>query len=110
MTVRGMFGGYGLYCGETFFGIIFKGRLYLKTDETARLAYRQRGMKPFRPNATQTLSSYYEVPPDIIEDDGQLAAWAEQAIRVKIQGTAKGKRIFNGASCARDPWRDGRPA
>jgi len=76
-----MFGGYGLYRGEAFFGIIHKGRLYFKTDETSRTAYRERGMKPFRPNARQMLKTYYEVPIDVMEDAEQLAAWAAQASR-----------------------------
>lgn len=29
---RAMFGGYGLYLGEDFFGIVYDGRLYFKTD------------------------------------------------------------------------------
>ena len=31
LTHRAMFGGYGLYCGRVFFGIVHKGRLYFKT-------------------------------------------------------------------------------
>jgi len=62
VTCRAMFGGYGLYQGETFFGIIHKSRLYLKTDERTRSAYLKQGMKPFRPNRKQTLKTYYEVP------------------------------------------------
>lgn len=54
---RAMFGGYGLYHGKVFFGIIYKGRLYFKTDSTTRLAYLKRDMKPFRPNAKQTLKT-----------------------------------------------------
>jgi DNA transformation protein and related proteins len=80
VEARRMFGGYGLYQDETFFGIIFKGRLYFKTDETTVAAYRKKKMKPFRPNSTQTLRSYYEVPVEIIEDDHRLGAWAEAAI------------------------------
>jgi DNA transformation protein len=79
VTCRAMFGGYGLYRREVFFGIIHKGRLYFKTDEATRKDYNERGMKPFRPNAKQTLKSYYEVPVDIIEDQEQLTAWAERA-------------------------------
>jgi len=37
-------------------------------------------MKPFRPNAKQTLKTYYEVPLDIIEDRDQLSTWAKMAI------------------------------
>lgn len=77
---RPMFGGYGLYWADAFFGIIHKGRLYFKTDSTSLGDYRQHGMKSFRPNARQTLKSYYEVPADIIEVQEQLVSWAERAI------------------------------
>lgn len=79
VACRAMFGGYGLYQGEVFFGIIHKGRLYFKTNEKSRAAYRERGMKPFRPNRKQTLKTYYEVPVDVMEDTGQLTDWASRA-------------------------------
>ena len=44
-----------------------------------RAPYVKKGMKPFRPNARQTLKTYYEVPVDIIEDHAHLMGWAEQA-------------------------------
>lgn len=80
LMCKAMFGGHGLYQGETFFGILNKGRLYLKTNATTQAAYRSRGMQPFRPNGKQVLRHYYEVPVDILEDAEQLRAWAEQAI------------------------------
>ena len=79
LTHRAMFGGYGLYCGRVFFGIVQKGRLYFKTNATTAPRYRERMMKPFRPNAKQTLNSYYEVPVDVLEDAGELTIWAQQA-------------------------------
>ena len=82
VTCRAMFGGYGLYHGEVFFGIVHKGRLYSKTDDASRETYRTRGMKPFRPNRKQTLRTYYEVPVEVMEDAGQLVAWAGQAARL----------------------------
>ncbi len=82
VTCRSMFGGYGLYRGEVFFGIIHKGRLYFKTDDAGRETYRARGMKPFRPSVRQTLKTYYEVPVEIVEDADQLIAWARQATRL----------------------------
>jgi len=81
VACRSMFGGYGLYRGGVFFGIVHKGRLYFKTNETSRAAYREHGMKPFRPSAKQTLKTYYEVPVDVMEDAEQLVAWAGQAAR-----------------------------
>jgi DNA transformation protein and related proteins len=79
LTHRAMFGGYGLYQRETFFGIIYEGRLYFKTDGTTRAAYVTRNMKPFRPNPKQTLKTYYGVPVDVLEDAGELTKWAQQA-------------------------------
>ena len=79
VSCRAMFGGYGLYQGEVFFGIIHKGRLYFKTDDRTRSAYVAQDMKPFRPNTKQTLKIYYEVPVDLIEDQEQLIAWAARA-------------------------------
>lgn len=79
MEFRRMFGGYGLYRSDVFFGILYKGRLYFRTDDTSRQAYVDRGMQPFRPNMKQTLKNYYEVPPDIVEDSKALVAWAREA-------------------------------
>ncbi|MBX3334204.1 MAG: TfoX/Sxy family protein [Nitrospira sp.] len=79
LTCRAMFGGHGLYQHTTFFGIIHKGRLYFKvTPETIR-RYTEQGMKPFRPNAKQTLKSFYEVPIDVLEDTEQLVTWAAES-------------------------------
>jgi DNA transformation protein len=80
VTARAMFGGHGLYRGAVFFGALHQGRLYFRTDATSRAAYLARGMGPFRPNAKQTLASYYEVPPDILEDSELLADWARIAL------------------------------
>lgn len=77
---RAMFGGNGLYFDGAFFGIIFKGRLYFKTDSSTAAEYIKRGMQSFRPNAKMTLKTYYEVPVDVIEDSDQCTVWAKKAI------------------------------
>jgi DNA transformation protein len=82
VEARSMFGGHGLYHERVFFGIIAGGRLYFKTDETTRGEYEDRGMGPFRASQKQTLTSYYEVPVDVLEDDEELAAWARRALAV----------------------------
>jgi DNA transformation protein len=82
VTCRAMFGGYGLYQGDIFFGIIHKGRLYFKTNARSRPEYKACGMKPFRPNPRQTLKTYYELPVDVMEDRDQLKHWARRAIGV----------------------------
>ncbi|HYT62110.1 MAG TPA: TfoX/Sxy family protein [Haliangiales bacterium] len=77
---RAMFGGHGLYAGDVFFGIVYQGRLYFRTNPATRGEFVRRGAQPFRPNEKQTLNSYYEVPADVIEDRRQLADWARRAI------------------------------
>jgi len=81
VACRAMFGGHGLYRDGAFFGILFKGRLYLRTSPITRKEFVRRGMKPFRPSARQTLRSYYEVPADVLEDRESLRRWAERAAR-----------------------------
>lgn len=75
-----MFGGHGLYLRGVFFGIIYKRALYFKVDDSTRDQYLERGMAPFRPNAKQTLKSYYQVPAEVLENPKTLAAWAVQAV------------------------------
>ena len=81
IDARRMFGSLGLYRRDTFFGIISRGHLYLKTDDATRPTYEARGMEPFRPSPRQTLKHYYEVPIDVLEDPETLAAWVDEAIR-----------------------------
>ena len=79
LTGKAMFGGYGLYHRASFFGIVYKGRLFFKTNHMTQPMYRSRGMQSFRPGARQTLARYYEVPVDILEDRRELTAWAQHA-------------------------------
>lgn len=86
LECRAMFGGFGLYANGKFFGLLLKGRLYFKTSEATREAYLERGMKPFeppfRPKSKQKLSSYLEVPADVIENATQFESWAREAVAV----------------------------
>jgi len=79
VEARRMFGGHGLYQDETFFGIVHKGKLFFKIDETTIGEYSKRKMRPFRPNGKRTLESYYQVPAEIIEDADGLRQWAVNA-------------------------------
>jgi DNA transformation protein and related proteins len=82
ISSRPLFGGHGVYWNDVIFGILFRGRLYFKVDEGSKGDYLARGMGPFRPNEWQTLKSYYEVPPEVLDDQEPLLSWAREAIRV----------------------------
>jgi DNA transformation protein len=79
VEARAMFGGYGLYRDGSFFGIISKGRFYMRTSPLTRPNYVKAGTKPFRPSVRQTLRSYYEVPQEVLDDASTLARWVEEA-------------------------------
>jgi DNA transformation protein and related proteins len=79
VTARSMFGGNGLYSGGLMFGIVYDDALYLKVDDDNREGYLDAGSEPFSPNERQTLTSYYEVPSDIV-DSVALVDWADAAI------------------------------
>ena len=81
LRCRAMFGGYGLSQNQTFFGIIHKGRLYLKVNEITRSQYLDHGMKPFRVSPKRTLPAFFEVPVEVLEDADMLKTWAAQTLR-----------------------------
>ncbi len=90
ISSRRMFGGIGIYQATTFFAIIDDGRLYFVTDDVTRPAYVDRGMKPFQYAPGKFIHTYYEVPVDVLEDDGALCEWARAA--VAAQGRRKTKK------------------
>ncbi len=79
LRCKRMFGGYGLYYGEQFFGILHDGRLYFKINPATLADYVRYQAAVFTPSTKQVLKNYREVPVDILEDAGQLAAWARRA-------------------------------
>jgi|SRR5690242_16656126 len=83
LKVRPMFGGHGLYIGQSFFGIVHKGSLYMRTDEASRLDYVKAGSRPFNPKGEVELHRYYEVPAHVLEDSEELVAWAKRASKTR---------------------------
>jgi DNA transformation protein and related proteins len=81
---RSMFGGYGIYSGDAFFGIIYEGALYLKTSKETLPEYLEEEMKPFQPSRKQTLKAFYEVPSGILEDREVLMEWVEKAVSAAL--------------------------
>jgi DNA transformation protein len=87
ITSRSMFGGKGLYFGGTFFGVIFDGVLYFRTDGETRAAYIERGMAAYqpthRPRGPKTVDRNFQVPPDILADPALLCDWALRAAKAR---------------------------
>ena len=85
VSARKMFGGAGLYCDGTMFGLIADDVAYLKVDDSNREDFVKAGSLPFDPypdKAKTTVMSYYEIPADVLESRDLLAEWAERSLAV----------------------------
>jgi DNA transformation protein and related proteins len=76
---RAMFGGYGLYLGDSFFAVVDEGRVYFRVTDETRRDYIEAGMKPFEPWPGHVMPGYYEVPPQVWDDDVLRLEWARRA-------------------------------
>lgn len=83
VRARKMFGGYGLYLEDQFFGVISDGRVYFRTDAASRADYVARGMgafqPPMRPRGPKTVGRNFEVPGDVLLSDDLLREWSLRA-------------------------------
>ena len=81
LKFRRMFGGFGIYADEVFFGILHKEKLYFRTSDQTKKRYEEAGMEVFiAPGSKKALKHYYEVPLSVIEQRGELAEWAREAV------------------------------
>lgn len=85
VSARRMFGGAGLYCDGTMFGLISDDVAYLKVDDTNREDFVKAGALPFNPypdKVKTAVMSYYEIPADVLENPDELARWAERSLAI----------------------------
>lgn len=89
LSSRPMFGGIGLYCGSRIFGIVFRGALYLRADESMRAALAREGARPFCPYRGRTVAAYWELPAAVMGDKRRVRAWARRAIAASDAAAGK---------------------
>ena len=81
LRARPMFGGFGLYADDVFFGILAADVLYLKVDDSNRRDYETVRAEPFHPFENRPMSmSYYAVPTSVLEASPTLTAWVQRSI------------------------------
>lgn len=81
VRARAMFGGYGIYLGELAIGLVADDVFYLKADDGNRPEFEALGLGAFSYSrqGREIVMSYFEVPPDAIDDPDELCRWARQA-------------------------------
>jgi DNA transformation protein len=81
VTSKRMFGAVGLYADSVFFAIIDDDTLYYKVGDASRARYVDAGSKAFQPYGDGSYSmSYFELPPDVLEDEERLREWTREAV------------------------------
>jgi len=96
VSARAMFGGHGLYLGEEFFGMTWKGRLWLRTDDRSRGEYEALGSEPIPFGNDPAGNVYWSVPEDVLEDARRLREWARAAAATPRPGRRGGRRSTRG--------------
>lgn len=82
LRVRGMFGGFGIFLGDTMFTLIADDVLYLKIDDQSLADFEDAGAEPFTytRGGKAMHMSYYTAPDGALEDSETLYPWAERAV------------------------------
>ena len=84
ITARRMFGGAGLYRDGKMLGLVANNVAYLKVDETNKDKFLAAGSLPFKPYPDKpTTMSYFEIPPDVLENPEDLIAWAKESLSIQ---------------------------
>lgn len=88
VSARRMFGGVGVYFDGTFFAIIARGTIYLKTSEESCARFAAEGAAPFsyttKAGRTQ-LTSYWRLPDRLLDEADELREWARASIEAARQ-------------------------
>jgi DNA transformation protein len=88
VAIRPMFGGAGVYCGDTMFGLVEDDVLYLRVDDGNRGEFIAAGSEPFtyaRGDGQRIAMSYYRAPDHLLDDGAELLAWAKRALAAALR-------------------------
>ena len=94
VRARAMFGGYGLYSGETFFGLVADDAVYFKVDEITQGDYERAGSQPFayKAGSKDVTMAYWQVPADVLDDPELIADWADKACAAARRSKTAGRK------------------
>lgn len=91
VTIRRMFGGYGVYHDGVMFALVADDVLYLKSDAGTADMYESRGLGRFQYNKNGRVvsMSYCEAPEEVFDDREEAAEWARRALDAALRSRAK---------------------
>jgi DNA transformation protein len=93
VTVRRLFGGAGIYAGDTMFALVHDGVIYLKVDTQSADVFDRENLAAFSyatRDGKRGLMSYRRMPDRLYDDPDELAVWARAAMAAaQRSGSAK---------------------
>ena len=107
ISIRRMFGGAGVYCNGTMFGLIDGDALYLKVDDTNRPDFQAEGLRPmvYDAKGKPIEMSYWRAPERLLDDPDEMLDWARKSIAVSLRnrkaGSAKPSATGHGKATSR---------
>lgn len=82
VRIRRMFGGHGVFDGDTMFALEVGGEIYLKTDAQTQGRFAEAGCAPFtyRKQGRDQAIGYWSLPAEAFDDPSALRLWTGLAV------------------------------
>ena len=90
ISVRKMFGGYGIYHDGLMFALVADDTLYLKVDDSTKQQFIDKDLSPFEYHKSGKiiLMPYYLAPEEIYDDPDEAVYWARLAFQAALNSKA----------------------
>jgi len=91
VTMRKMFGGYGIYRNGLMFALIADNELYFKADQETAEFFANYGSSPFTYDNGRKLvkMSYWKVSDEVLEDQDMIKKWMDMAYNAAVKAKKK---------------------
>jgi DNA transformation protein len=96
VTVRRLFGGAGVYAGDTMFALVHDGVIYLKVDAENVAQFDRENLAAFSyytRDGKRGLMSYRRVPERLYDDPDELAVWARAALAAAQRSGKRPRKV-----------------
>jgi DNA transformation protein and related proteins len=98
ITLKRMFGGFGVYLDGLIVALEFDGDIFMKTDDVNRGLYESRGSRPFsyvKKGEEQMITSYWSLPASAFDNADELREMTRSSLAASeraMERKAKPKR------------------
>ena len=79
---RSMFGGFGIFSGETMFALVVNDKLHLRANAANEREFKQAGLNPYiyKKRGFPVVTKHYAIPDAWWQDTAQIIAQAERSL------------------------------